>query len=287
MFLAFLIIMLAACKSDVTELSPTPSASEPHASESEKPTPEDPTDTPTPTPEESPVSPGSETSLAEINDNVFDKEYSLEGSGEEIVGELYISVPEIEIEEYQYNADMINEYFELLKENYREEFEYELSLLTEEELSGHGARRYLDLSFSTEYNRDGIISFMIFVETYQGGAHGNMTILSETFNLRDGTRVTADNLFTVGEEEYTSRIKQYILEVMDKNVESGQAMYFDNYHELVEATYDKEAFVLTEDSLLVYFQVYDLAPYAAGVIQFHIPYEYLEDILIQSYGFVR
>ena len=253
MFLAFLIIMLAACKSDVTELSPTPSASEPHASESEKPTPEDPTVTPTPTPEESPVSPGSETSLAEINDNVFDKEYSLEGSGEEIVGELYISVPEIEIEEYQYNADMINEYFELLKENYREEFEYE-SRCSPRRSSPGTARRYLDLSFSTEYNRDGIISFMIFVETYQGGAHGNMTILSETFNLRDGTRVTADNLFTVGEEEYTSRIKQYILEVMDKNVESGQAMYFDNYHELVEATYDKEAFVLTEDSLLVYFR---------------------------------
>ncbi|NLM62115.1 MAG: DUF3298 domain-containing protein [Clostridiales bacterium] len=286
LLLVVFMVMLAACRSEGAEQSPVPSASEPPASGS--PIDGEPSDTPGTTPEESPVVTGPDYIFADINDNFFEKEYSLEGANEKITGELYIAVPEITISEYQENADMINEYFENMKEKYREGFEYELTLVAEdEELYGHSANRFMDLSFSTEYNKDGIVSFMITVVSYQGGAHDNIAIMSETFDLSNGTRITADNLFTVSEEEYTTRIKQYILAEMDKNVEKGDAMYFDNYHELLDATYDKEAFVLTEDSLHVYFQVYDLAPFAAGLIQFDIPYEYLKDILNPQYGLIE
>lgn len=280
-----LIAMLGACKFDVPDLSPTPSVTEPPVSET--PMDGDPTETPTSSPEETPISPEPDYLFAEIKDTVFEKEYNLEGTNEEIVGELYIAIPEIALDEYQENAERINEYFEMLKDKYREDFEYDLTMLAEEDLYGHGARRLLDLAFSTEYNKDGIVSFLFTVASYQGGAHGNVAIMSETFDLRDGTRITADTLFTADEEEYTSRIKQYILAEMDDNAKNNDSLYFDNYAELLEATYDKEAFVLTEDSLHVYFQVYDLAPYAGGSIQFDIPYEYLKDILNPRYGLVQ
>jgi hypothetical protein len=53
---------------------------------------------------------------------------------------------------------------------------------------------------------------------------------------------------------------------------------------LMEQTYDKESFVLTDNSFRVYFQIYDLAPFAGGSFQFDIPYDYLADILNPQYG---
>jgi hypothetical protein len=277
--LMVLLFMFSACKTEEQIPSVSPEVS---------PSPAQETSTPSPSQSVSaePSAFPADGDAAKVEDNALEKQYALEGVNENIKGDLYVSVPEITSEDYPENAAMINDYFENLKEKYRDGFESELNdLSTDENVTGPAASgRFLDVSFQTEYNRNGIISFFITEGSYQGGAHDSTAIKSETFDLRNGVRIAADNLFTVEESEYTRLIKDYIIREMDRNAQKEEMPYFENYKELVESTYNKEAFVLTENGLRVYFQIYDLAPYVAGPIQFEIPYDYLKDFLNPEYG---
>jgi hypothetical protein len=277
LLLISLFLILSACKTDEGEATPSPSDTEPPVTEA--PATDEPTTSPTDTTTSPSPSAERDKTMAIVQDNVIEKEYTIERADEDIVGHLYIAVPEISHEEYAESAEMLNEYFDSLKEKYREGFESELDELADEELYGFGARRSMELSFITKYNKDGIVSFYITVASYQGGAHGSIAIMSETFDLKEGTRITADTLFIADEQTYTTRIKDYILAEMDERAQDDHSPYYENYPELLEATYNKENFVLTEDGLRVYFQVYDLAPYAGGSIQFDIPYSEIADIL--------
>lgn len=276
-----LILMFAACKADEDLVTPTPSDTGTPVSEA--PTVEEPTASPSESPEEPSPSDDLDKQQVIVQDNVTEKEYNVEGASEDIVGRLYIAVPVVEHDEYTENSQMINEYFDSLKERYRQSFEAELDSLVGEELYGFGAQRSLDMSFINTYNKDGIVSFYITIATYMGGAHDNIALMSETFDLKEGTRITSDTLFISDEQTYTTRIKEYILAEMDKRSQDEQSPYYENYPELLEATYNKESFVLTEEGLRAYFQIYDLAPYAAGSIQFDIPYGEIADILNPKY----
>ena len=43
--------------------------------------------------------------------------------------------------------------------------------------------------------------------------------------------------------------------------------------------YNPKNFAVTDDSLLVFFPTYDIAPYAAGIQEFSVPLSALSDIL--------
>ncbi|HWQ73960.1 MAG TPA: RsiV family protein, partial [Syntrophomonas sp.] len=45
-----------------------------------------------------------------------------------------------------------------------------------------------------------------------------------------------------------------------------------NYEELVEQTFDVNNFYCTPQGVVVYFQQYDIAPYASGIREFLLPY---------------
>jgi hypothetical protein len=49
-------------------------------------------------------------------------------------------------------------------------------------------------------------------------------------------------------------------------------MYFENYSQLVNETFKANNYYLTKDGVVIYFQQYDIAPYAAGLPTFLIPY---------------
>jgi hypothetical protein len=50
-------------------------------------------------------------------------------------------------------------------------------------------------------------------------------------------------------------------------------IYFDDYKKLIVENFNPQSFIITPDSLDFYYQQYDIAPYASGIIVFSIPYE--------------
>ena len=112
-----------------------------------------------------------------------------------------------------------------------------------------------------------------------GGAHPLVTYRAETFDVSTQGRLLLGDLFTVSEDQYLARLQNMILAQMDqKEADSGVA-YFDDAREQLLNLLDPMDFALTEDSLLIFYNVYALAPHAAGPQQFYLPLSELSDIL--------
>ncbi len=138
---------------------------------------------------------------------------------------------------------------------------------------------YLGHDFSVEYNDNYRLSILRTISEYYGGAHGMATIFTDNFDLRTGEPISFEDIFVGGLEAGRARILPYIREEIAKNPD---AYYPDDLLEdgtsMLEKAFTGKLFVLTPDGIRVYFQAYDIAPYAFGIPSFDIPYSYLEDI---------
>ena len=114
-------------------------------------------------------------------------------------------------------------------------------------------------------------------DTYTGGPHPNQLQSSETFRISDGARVTCYELFSADEGLWRPVVVQTI---RDQMAERGWDNYYEEYTiEALDAIFQPEQFYLTEEGIVWYFQNYDLAPYAAGIQEFTVPYGVLQEML--------
>jgi len=109
--------------------------------------------------------------------------------------------------------------------------------------------------------------------TYTGGAHGSTTRRSDTFDLRTGRPVRLGELFD-NEPGWRQRVLSLILAQADRNM-TEEPIYFEDYRTLIVKYFNPESFYLFPGGVEVYYQQYEIAPYAAGIIAFLLPYEAL------------
>lgn len=107
---------------------------------------------------------------------------------------------------------------------------------------------------------------------YTGGAHGMTYRTSDTFALQTGNEINLDAFF-INVENYKELILKEIIQQAEENYTKDPGIYFPDYKKLIVETFREESFFLTEDYFNFYFQQYDIAPYAAGIIVFNIPYK--------------
>ncbi len=114
-------------------------------------------------------------------------------------------------------------------------------------------------------NRDDILSLLFSFYQYTGGAHGLTTV--ESYNLDSET---GENLKLQDYLDRTTLDLQQVKETIIKKIEENQDDYFPGAVEFIR---DEEEFdyYLEDDNLVIYFQQYDIAPYAAGNPEFRIP----------------
>lgn len=107
--------------------------------------------------------------------------------------------------------------------------------------------------------------------TFTGGAHGTTVRTSETWNLPRGYILPLKALFPP-QFNYRSYILRTIIDEIERQNESGESVYFDDYKENVNNTFNENSFYLTPEGIVIYFQQYDIAPYSTGLPEFVIPY---------------
>ncbi len=131
------------------------------------------------------------------------------------------------------------------------------------------------------YDTDRLVTFLTETYTYLGGAHGGTTISAATFRKSDGRRFGSDIL------------KDYYSEAFTEAVKDGLKRYFK-----VRSDADLEACLLdvqvyniplpknppyfTQDGLTFVYQQYEIAPYAAGMPTFSIPYDVAKGLLLHA-----
>jgi|LSQX01.3.fsa_nt_gb hypothetical protein len=121
--------------------------------------------------------------------------------------------------------------------------------------------------YEITYNKVCILSLYFDRYEYTGGAHGNTIRTSQTWNLDKGQMIKLSEIF-----ECLFDYKNYIINEVIKQIEKNPDLYFDNYEELVKQTFDPNSFYCTPKGVVVYFQQYDIAPYASGIREFLLPY---------------
>lgn len=121
------------------------------------------------------------------------------------------------------------------------------------------------LAYTITYSQNNMISLYFDRYEYTGGAHGSTVRYSNTWNLNHCCFMSLED-FGLTKEEIVPEIYKQI----EEQIQNGTNQYFENYKELVLKTFNPNSFYLSNDSVVIYFQQYDIAPYSSGIVEFKI-----------------
>lgn len=123
--------------------------------------------------------------------------------------------------------------------------------------------------YSVTFNEAEILSIPVTYYQYTGGAHGMTEIRSYNIDLRNGNLFELKNILDDRQlATVNAEIKRQLLE----DTES----YFPEAAESFEGVADNQGFYLKNGELVIYFQLYELQPYALGFPEFIFSLDSLE-----------
>ncbi len=116
-----------------------------------------------------------------------------------------------------------------------------------------------------------ILSLTVKFSQFTGGAHPMAYVRNYNFDLNTGELIKLKDLFNKkGGENYKTIIDNFIINQMNKSPE----MYFK---EDFKGIGENVQYYLTKDSVVVFFQLYEVAPYSSGIVEFKIPFSEFGD----------
>ncbi|NMD69883.1 DUF3298 and DUF4163 domain-containing protein [Bacillus sp. DNRA2] len=155
------------------------------------------------------------------------------------------------------NRSVMDAYHQLLKERSY----YEPSLL---ELNGW---------FEVKTNQRGIFSVALYVYSYTGGAHGMTTIRTLTFDMTTGKQYTLTDLFKAGSNYQTKLLDIIKFQIKQREIPViSEPINFPGNNN----------FYIADKSLILFYQLYDLAPYYYGITYFPISIYDLQNIIDEN-----
>ncbi|CBK74235.1 Protein of unknown function (DUF3298) [Butyrivibrio fibrisolvens 16/4] len=124
---------------------------------------------------------------------------------------------------------------------------------------------------------DKIISFTVASYMDRGGAHGSTVYSGYTFDVNTGKQLTLENF---GDKDKIVEVsKAYILSIIEESDDSAKEMLYNDevtsYKSAIDETFSNgytPEYVIDNRGIRFYFQPYDIAPYAAGLISFNVPF---------------
>lgn len=125
--------------------------------------------------------------------------------------------------------------------------------------------------FKITYNWGCTTSLYFDDYTFLGGAHGSTLRTSQTWDFRTGCRLTLRNFFPHS-PYFLNTIFQSIEGQIAARLKDSPSSYFEDYGQLLRKTFYPENFYLTTEGIVIYYQHYDIAPYATGITEFLLPF---------------
>lgn len=189
--------------------------------------------------------------------------------GTELVG-MDVSLPEVKGDSDA--AQVINEYYERI---------YQKDLLVcEDELADMARDFYAEAkdsftpfnfsqSFLIKTNNEKYIAVVRSTDQYTGGVHGNYIISCDNFDPKTGAKLSLADLFTADSEAYTEVIYS---EIENQIEQHDFDEFYENYSEALRTDFNPEDFFVGETGITFVYQIYSLAPFAAGEQYFTVPF---------------
>lgn len=119
--------------------------------------------------------------------------------------------------------------------------------------------------------KNNIISLRLENYYYQRrSAHGMTYVTSITANTQTGQIYRFKDLFNPA-----SNYKEVLTQIIQQQITDRQIPLINDY----DGIKGDESFYLTEDSLVIYYQLYEYTPYYYGIPEFPIPYSQIANLL--------
>ncbi|OAS17475.1 hypothetical protein A8708_21320 [Paenibacillus oryzisoli] len=127
--------------------------------------------------------------------------------------------------------------------------------------------------YEIKTNERRVLSLSLINYAFSGGAHGNTIQKSLTFSTETGKNYTLSELFKPG-SDYVARLSAMIADEIKRR----------EIPLLVEFTSIRpdQDFYVADKSLVIYFQLYELAAYVYGFLYFPISVYALQDIIAED-----
>lgn len=212
------------------------------------------------------------TEIFEVSKIILEKDMNYDGQR---VLHYKIEYPRFWNPQRQEELDMINEWYRAEAEELRKKYETELYREAVEQYQYSTANQFPFHMFEaiaaykiTNLEND-MLSLYYDQYTYSGGAHGSTVRSSQSWNTEDGGRIGLYQ-FTDEPVRFFTEIIQDIRGQIEHQLETGEGMYFDDYPLLIVENFNPRSFYLTPEGIVIYYQQYEIAPYASGIPEFLI-----------------
>nr|WP_246517108.1 WG repeat-containing protein [Clostridium aciditolerans] len=142
----------------------------------------------------------------------------------------------------------------------------------------------LEYSYTGDFNitlfkKDLLVLELLGYNYPLGAAHGMPSRVFTHINLKNGSFYDLKDLFKKN-SDYVKRLSDIIQKQIDEKGEK-LGVWKDQYKGIKA----DQPFYVTEDALHIYFEPYEIAPYASGFVTFDIPFAEIMDIVDTKGGF--
>lgn len=175
--------------------------------------------------------------------------------------------------------NQLNTYYEQSIDRFKKTLAKEAKKYYKEaEESGAPFHPYVaNVDYKVTLQKPSLVSLYVNYYQYTGGAHGLYTWKANTFDLNEKKLLHLDDLF-----QKDGTYKDIIRTEIVRQIKQNERIYFPDAAEKVMSA-KKFKYFLEPDHLVIYFPLYEIAPYSSGIPQFRIPYTLLRDSLKPNY----
>lgn len=140
-------------------------------------------------------------------------------------------------------------------------------------------------NMSTSRQDEVVISLLQLDSVYQGGAHPNHIQKAYNFDLEQQTQLALSDVLYPDSAQI---LLDQILDKLDNRLSTLESNgFYADYREVVTAYFEDSQLTpfwyFSDSGLVIYFNCYDIAPYAAGIIKVELLYDILEGVLLPQY----
>ena len=172
----------------------------------------------------------------------------------------------------KYTQDYLNSYKEL-EADYKEELKR-----SEDGAPVSSWFSYYELSSNEiNFNQYGVISYTVNFENYTGGAHGSHAHNHFVLSAETGKQINEEDIFI---ENYEEALAEILVNQIAKENNAANPKELENMGFFsVEEIFPNNNFMIDNTGITYTFNEYEIAAYAVGAIEVHLPFEALQNIL--------
>ena len=128
-------------------------------------------------------------------------------------------------------------------------------------------RYTLDMNYQITYNSGCITSLYMDTYTYMGGAHQEVKRTSDTWDFSTGRQLHLDDISALTPAALNG-LQTSVERQIAERLKESPGSYFEDYPYLLRNKFNQNHFFLRPGYIVIYYQQYEIAPYATGIPEF-------------------